>query len=60
MYYFEATFTNMDSGTIRVEKIEIEEQFFVNEFHVYIAAMSRAYNMKKENECLANVEFIAC
>lgn len=60
MYLFEAHYTNMDNAEEITRKIEFDDQFMENGKECYMYAMSRAYDLKKENECLATVEFIAC
>lgn len=60
MYLFGARYTNMDNGEEIVRKIEFDGQFMKNDKECYMHAMSRAYDLKKENECLGVVEFIAC
>ena len=41
-------------------KIEFDGQFFNSEREIYLYAMGKAYDMKQENECFDNIEFIAC
>lgn len=42
-------------------KIEFSGQLIENgEKECYMQAMSRAYELKKGNECLVAVEFVAC
>lgn len=60
MYIFEAHYTNMDNDEEITRKIEFDGQFMENDKECYKYAMSRAYDLKKENECLGTVEFIAC
>ena len=60
MNLFKAYYTNMDNGEEITRKIEFDGQFIGNGKECYMYAMSRAYDLKKENECLGNVEFIAC
>ena len=60
MYLFKAYYTNMDNDEEITRKIEFDGQFIVNDKECYMYAMSRAYDLKKGNECLGNVEFIAC
>ena len=60
MYIFEAHYTNMDNDEEITRKIEFDGQFMENDKECYTYAMSRAYDLKKENECLGTVEFIAC
>jgi hypothetical protein len=60
MYIFEAHYTDMDNNEEIIRKIEFDGQFMENSKESYMYAMSRAYDLKKENECLATVEFIAC
>lgn len=60
MHLFGARYTNMDNGEEIVRKIEFDGQFMKNGKECYMYAMSRAYDLKKENECLGVVEFIAC
>lgn len=60
MYLFEAHYTNMDDGKKIMRKIEFNEQSLESERECYMYAMSRTYDMKKENEEIDFVEFIAC
>jgi hypothetical protein len=60
MYYFVAVYTNMDTLEERELQIQIESQFCESERIVYIIAMEKAYDNRKENESLDKVEFIAC
>ena len=60
MYYFMATYENMDSCKKISKNIKFDGQFFNTEKECYMHAMEIAYSMKKENECLASVEFLAC
>ena len=60
MYIFEAHYTDMDNNEEIIRKIEFDGQFMENSKECYMYAMRRAYDLKKENECLATVEFIAC
>lgn len=60
MYLFAAHYINMDNAEEITRKIEFDGQFMENDKECYMYAMSRAYDLKKENECLATVEFIAC
>jgi len=60
MYLFEAHYINTDTDTERNETIEFDGQFLENEKECYVYAMSKAYDMKKENEIFSSLEFIAC
>lgn len=60
MYIFEAHYTNMDTEEEITRKIEVDSQVVGIEKECYIYAMTRAYENKKANECLASIEFIAC
>ena len=60
MYIFVARYQNMNTRKEITRKIEFDGQFYVSELACYMHAMSKAYDMKKENECLGMVEFIAC
>lgn len=61
MYIFEAHYINMDTSEERTQSIEFDgSNFFETEKESYIYAMTKAYDNKKENECLVSVEFIAC
>lgn len=61
MYIFEAKYTNMDTNEERTKSIEFDgDNFFDTEKECYIYAMTKAYENKKANECLASIEFIAC
>ena len=58
MYIFEAKYQNMENGEEHTETIEIYEDR--PEAEIYVAAMRRAYEMKKPHQCLCAVEFVAC
>ena len=61
MYVFEARYLNMENGEERTKTIEIYEGMTdMLEGEIYVDAMSRAYGMKKPEECLSEVEFLAC
>lgn len=61
MYIFEAKYENMDTNEERTKSIKFDgDNFFDTEKECYIYAMTKAYDNKKANECLASVEFIAC
>ena len=61
MYLFEAKYYDMDSEKEITRKIEFDGcNFFQTEKECYIYAMSKAYDMKKDNECFSSLEFIAC
>ena len=57
MYIFEARYWNVEKGEERTKTIEIYEDR--PEAEIYIAAMCRAYEMKKPEQCLCAVEFLA-
>lgn len=58
MYSFKAHYTNMDNDEQITRTIELLDDR--DEKSVYLMAMGVAYDLKKENECLGDVEFIAC
>lgn len=58
MYIFEAKYQDMENGNEYTETIKIYEDMM--EFDAYISAMRRAYKMKKPEQCLCSVEFVAC
>lgn len=60
MYIFEAHYTNMDTEEEITRKIEVDSQVIGIEKECYIYAMTKVYENKKANECLASIEFIAC
>ena len=60
MYFFLAHYINMDTATETTKKIEFDGQFFDTEKEIHLYAMSRAYDMTKENEMFSSLEFIAC
>ena len=60
MYLFVAHYINMDTNANVSKKIEFDGQFFDSEREIYLYAMGKAYDMKLKNECLDNLEFIAC
>ena len=58
MYIFEAKYQDMENGNEHTETIKICDDR--PEAEIYVAAMCRAYEMKKPDECLCSVEFLAC
>ena len=63
MYLFVAHYNNTElrhENEEIVREIELDEQQCKSELDVYVLAMTRAYKMKRENECLASLEFISC
>ena len=61
MWIFEAEYTNMDINKEVRRKIEFDgDNFFDTSDECYLYAMKQALKMKKENECLGSLEFIAC
>ena len=60
MYLFEAHYINMDTNEKVIRKIEFDGQFSNSEKEIYLYAMGKAYDMKRENECFSSLEFIAC
>ena len=58
MYIFEAKYQNMENGEEHTKTIEVYEDR--PEAEIYVAAMCRAYEMKKPEQCLCAVEFVAC
>lgn len=58
MYIFKAHYTNMDNGERITRKIELLDDR--DEKSIYLMAMGVAYDLKEKNECLGDVEFIAC
>ena len=57
MYIFEAKYQNMENGNEQTETIKICDDR--SEAEIYVAAMRRAYKMKKPCQCLCAVEFLA-
>ena len=61
MWYFEAKYYNVIDRKAITRKIEFDgENSFNSEKECYMYAMEKAYEIKKENEMLDSVEFIAC
>lgn len=60
MYIFEANYIEMNSNNTIARKIEINEQYFSEEKKIYLLAMDKAYEFKKENECFTDIKFIGC
>ena len=60
MYIFEAKYQNMENGEEHAETITVEIYEDMTEFDAYIEAMRRAYAIKKPEQCLCAVEFVAC
>lgn len=58
MYIFEAKYQDTENGNEHTETIKIYDDMPENE--IYVAAMCRAYAMKKPHQCLCAVEFVAC
>lgn len=48
----------MDNGEQITRRIEFLDDG--DEKSIYLMAMGAAYDLKEKNECLGNVEFIAC
>ena len=59
MWLFVAHYVNMDTEDEISRSIEFDEHDLSNK-ECYLHAMSIAYDMKKTNECLGSLEFIAC
>ena len=57
MYIFEARYWNVEKARNAQKTIEIYEDR--PEAEIYVAAMRRAYEMKKPCQCLCAVEFLA-
>ena len=64
MWLFEAKYENMDcNSSIKSVKRKIEfdgDNFFNTGNECYRYALEKALEMRKTNECLASLEFIAC
>ena len=61
MWLFEAKYINMDRGEELIRKIEFDgDNFFNTKKECYLYAMERALEMRQKNECLCNLEFVAC
>lgn len=61
MYIFIAHYINMETDQERKQSIIFDgDNFFETEKECYIYAMKKAYNDKRENECLSSVEFLSC
>lgn len=61
MWLFEAKYHDINTGKEIARTIEFDgDNFFSSERDCYIYAMSKAYDMKKDNECFSSLEFIAC
>lgn len=60
MYLFEARYINMNRNGSITRKIEINDQYFSEEKKIYLLAMDKAYEFKKENECFTDIKFIGC
>lgn len=61
MYIFIAHYINMETDQERKQSIIFDEDnFFETEKECYIYAMTKAYDNKRENECLSSVEFLSC
>ena len=61
MYIFLAHYINIDTGAKITRGIEfdIAGSTLETEKEIYLFAMSRAYDMKEDNECFDSLEFIA-
>lgn len=61
MYIFIAHYINMETDKERKQSIKFDgDNFFETEKECYIYAMTKAYDNKRENECLSSVEFLSC
>ena len=60
MYIFEANYIEMNGNNSITRKIEINDQYFSEEKKIYLLAMDKAYECKKENECFTTIKFIGC
>ena len=61
MWYFEAKYYDIIADKKITRKIEFDgENYFNSEKECYLYAMEKAYEMKKEDEMLDSVEFVAC
>ena len=60
MYIFVAHYVDMNTDSTNERKMEFDGQFFDSEKEIYLYAMSKAYDMTRENECFSSLEFIAC
>ena len=60
MYIFEAHYMDMKNHEEIIIEIKFDGQFMENDKECYMYVMSRAYDLREENWCLASVEFIAC
>lgn len=61
MYIFIAHYINMETDQERKQSIKFDgDNFFETEKECYIYAMTKAYNDKRENECLSSVDFLSC
>ena len=59
MYGFLATYNNMATETERTQLIEVETLGVeITEREVYLEAMRRAYDGRKQDEVLGNLEFL--
>lgn len=60
MYGFVAQYENWKTQEKRTQLIEVEEQFFDSVKEIYVYAMGKAYDMRKAEEELNQLEFIYC
>lgn len=61
MYIFIVHYINMETDQKRNHSIKFDgDNFFETEKECYIYAMTKAYDNKRENECLSSVEFLSC
>lgn len=60
MYYFIAHYTNVFTFEEINRGIHFDCQFFENEKECYMYAMSKAYDMTRDNECFCGIEFLGC
>ena len=60
MYIFEANYIVMNTNNNIIRKIVINDQYFSEEKKIYLLAMDKAYEWKKENECFTDIKFIGC
>lgn len=59
MFLFKVHYVNMETGEEITRDICFED-YYSSEKESFIFAMSRAYDLKKENECFCSIEFITC
>lgn len=61
MWYFEARYFDISDGKTYTRVIHFDgDSLFKSEMECYLHAITKAYEMKKEDEILEMVSFVGC